>query len=94
MRFRPLSHLFRPAPAAPAAAQDPVSAIGAAALGDREEELRAAAIRTLQDGEALRKLAGLNGGDSSSAPSNLERLAQERLAQLIDAGAEIGRAHV
>jgi hypothetical protein len=56
-------------------------------LGDGEEALRAAAIRQLQDGEVLRKLAGLNESDSSSAPSNLERIAQERLAQLIDAGA-------
>jgi hypothetical protein len=87
MRFRPLSQLFRPAPAAPAAPEDPVSASGAAASADGEEELRAAGIRALQDGEVLRKLAGLNEGDSCSAPSNLERIAQERLAQLIDAGA-------
>jgi hypothetical protein len=87
MRFRPLSHLFRPAPAGLAAAEAPVSTIAATASGDRAEEMRAAAIRTLQDGEVLRKLAGLIEGDSSSASSNLERLAQERLAQLIDAGA-------
>jgi hypothetical protein len=90
MRFRhfgkPLSHLFRPAPPIPAAPEDRASVI-TTALGDGEEALRAAAVRKLSDGELLRKLAGLNQGDASSVPSNLERIAQERVAQLIDAGA-------
>jgi hypothetical protein len=84
--FKPLSHLFRPPPPVPAVPEDEVSAT-AAALGDGAEALRAAAIRKLEDGEALRSLAGLIGADSPSVPAALQRTAQERLAELIDAGA-------
>ena len=47
-------------------------------------------IRQLPDGDALRQLAGLRSADvrqdaDSNARAHVERLAQERLAQLIDA---------
>jgi hypothetical protein len=92
MRF---SRLFRPAPPTPPAPEDPVAAldsrspelIAATALGDGDEALRAAAIRKLQDGEVLRKLAGLSEGPSPPIPASIELIAQERMAQLIDAGA-------
>ena len=96
MRFM---HLMRsrffgaaPQPASPLAAQvaalDAASPerIAAAALGDGEEALRAAAASKLPDGEILRQLAGLREGAASPGSSTLERIAQERLAQLIDAG--------
>ena len=104
MRFMhlvaPLSRLFRSAsPVAPnpqgkAAALDsgPPELIDATALGDGDASLRAAAILKLQDGEVLRKLAGLSGDASSPAPASLERTARERMAQLLDAGAiDFGR---
>src|ERR1700730_11494239 len=96
MRFMHLmrSRLFgaAPQPASPLAAQvaalDAASPerIAAAALGDGEEALRAAAASKLPDGEILRQLAGLREGAASPGSSTLERIAQERLAQLIDAG--------
>jgi hypothetical protein len=104
MRFKhfvtPLSRLFRSAPPPPPAAQDPAAMldsgspelISATALGDGEETLRAAAVRKLPDGEALRTLAGLRITASAARPSSLEpsssleRTAQERVAQLVDAG--------
>src|SRR6202789_3475347 len=104
MRFKhfvtPLSRFFRSAPPPPPAAQDPAAMldsgspelISATALGDGEETLRAAAVRKLPDGEALRTLAGLRRTASAARPSNLEpsssleRTAQERVAQLVDAG--------
>ncbi len=99
MRFKhfvkPLSGLFRPeAPDAPSldtqvAALEPASpeALIAATSGDGTDAVRAAAVKRLPDGEPLRKLAGLNEGASTHPPSNLERIAQERVARLIDAGA-------
>jgi hypothetical protein len=84
MRFRhfvrPLSRIFRLAPPSPPPPQAKVAALD-------EEELHAAAARTLLDGEPLRELAGVTDGASRSIPSNLGRIAQERMAQLIDAGA-------
>jgi hypothetical protein len=104
MRFMhlvaPLSRLFRsppsiaPRPQDKAAALDsgPPELIDATALGDGDSSLRAAAILKLQDGEVLRKLAALSGGASPPAPASLERTAQERMAQLLDAGAiDFGR---
>jgi len=104
MRFMhlvaPLSRLFRsaspvpPSPQGKAAALDsgPPELIDATALGDGDASLRAAAILKLQDGEVLRKLAGLSGDASSPAPASLERTARERMAQLLDAGAiDFGR---
>ncbi len=76
--MRPLSRFFRPAPPPAPTLEAKVTA--------PEETLRAAAIRTLPDGEALRQLAGLCEGALPSVPSSLERIAQERVAQLIDAG--------
>ena len=99
MRFmhlmRPLSRLLRAAPPTPPPPEDRVAALAsgspelitATALGNGEEALRAAAVRKLQDGEVLRTLAGLSAGTSPPAPSTLERIAQARVAQLIDAGA-------
>lgn len=96
MRFKPfakpLSTIFRAPAAMPAAPPDPAAALdsaspdalAAAALGGGAEPLRAAAIRKLEDGAALRQLAGLSGAESASA--NLARIAQERVAALIDAG--------
>jgi hypothetical protein len=59
------------------------------ALGSAEEGLRVAAIHKLPDGDALRRLAGLAGAAdpaSSALPAALERAAQARMAQHIDAG--------
>jgi len=66
-----------------------VDAILGAALGTDEEGLRVAAIHRLPDGDALRRFAGLLDlpHDASVAvPAVLERAAQARVAQLIDAG--------
>jgi len=96
MRFmhfvRPLSRFFRAAPPIRPAPVDRVAALDtgspeliiATALGDGEETLRAAAVRRLPDGDVLRTLAGF--GDGTPAPSSLERVARERMAQLVDAG--------
>ena len=99
MRFKhfvkPLSGLFR-SEAPPAltlgtreAALDSASPqkIIATTLTDGAEALRAAAIRKLDDGGPLRKLAGLSEDAAPRVPSSLEQIAQERMAQLIDAGA-------
>ncbi len=59
----------------------------AAASSDGEEALRIAAVRRLQDGELIRALAGLGVRTAGPVSANLERAAQERLAQLVDAGA-------
>ncbi|MGB6310160.1 MAG: hypothetical protein WBF89_20445, partial [Steroidobacteraceae bacterium] len=74
----PLSRLFRSAPPAQPAAQD-----GAAALDTPSP----AAMLELQDGEVLRRLAGLSGEASPPPDAGLERTAQQRMAQLLDAGA-------
>jgi Domain of Unknown Function (DUF349) len=98
MRFkhlaRPLSRLLGTAPEDPPAASEPIAALDstppqrlvAAALDGGDETLRAAAIGKLMDGESLRRLAGLCAGTASGLSATLERAAQERLAQLIDAG--------
>jgi hypothetical protein len=98
MRFkrfaRPLAQIFRAAPRAPTAPADSIPALDSAspklvietAAGDGELAVRAAAIAKLEDGETLRRLAGLYPGASPAVPVTLERLAQERVAQLIDAG--------
>ena len=65
------------------------------ALGSNEERLRVAAIHELPDGDALRRLAGLCAQSSPAGlPENasmavstaVQRAAQSRMAQLIDAG--------
>ena len=76
----PLSRLFRSAPPVPPTADNRAAAldsgspelINATALGQDkgaagDEALRAAAIRKLQDGEILRKLAGLGGTSPPAA---------------------------
>jgi hypothetical protein len=91
---RPLSRLFGAAPDDPQAAPDPGAALDsappqrlvAAALEGGDEALRAAAAAKLMDGESLRTLAGLRAGTASGVPASVERAAQERLAQLVDAG--------
>src|ERR1700722_17539626 len=71
--MRPLSRFFRPPPAQ-------------AQLETPAAVLDEAAVRKLPDGEVLRDLAGLSAGASPATP-RLERTAQERVAQLIDADA-------
>jgi Domain of Unknown Function (DUF349) len=90
--MKPLSRFFRSHPTAPTLATQVAvldsaapAELGAAAMGDGTEALRIAAIRKLTDGEILRGLAGLREGADPGSPT-LERAAQERLAQLIDAG--------
>jgi hypothetical protein len=98
MRFmdlmKPLRQFRRDPPPSPPTLETRVAAldagspeqIAATALGDGEEALRAAAVAKLPDGTILRKLAGLSEGTSSPESSNFERIAQERVAELIDAG--------
>ena len=93
---RPLSRLFGPAPGdLPAPSSDPIAApVSAPGAEDRviagletdDEAGRAEAIGRLTDGESLRRLAGLTAGEAGGLTPRLERAAQERLAQLIDAG--------
>jgi hypothetical protein len=91
---RPLSRLFGAGSEDSPAAPDSITALDspspqrlpAAALEGGDETLRAAAIGKLLDGESLRTLAGLSAGTASGVPASLERAAQQRLAQLIDAG--------
>lgn len=57
--------------------------------GSAEEPLRVAAIHKLPDGVDLRRLAGLSelpSADSPPLPAALQRAAQERMAELTDAG--------
>jgi hypothetical protein len=91
--MKPLSRFFRSQPTPPTPANQIAvldsaapAELGATAMGDGAEALRTAAIRKLPDGEILRGLAGLREGAPPGSPS-LERAAQERVAQLIDAGA-------
>jgi hypothetical protein len=98
MRFRhlarPLSRLFGKAPQGAAAPADPIAAVDSApphrlivtALGDGDEAERAAAIRKLEDVASLTALAGVRAGAESEVTPALERAAQQRLAQLVDAG--------
>src|SRR5579862_611578 len=86
-----LSRLFRAAPPPPASLQAQIEGLDTAApeqltalaLNDGEPALRAAAIERLPNGEALRRLAGLQG--ASDAPEEFMQLAQTRIAALIDA---------
>src|ERR1700722_10271479 len=98
MRFidfvRPLSRLFRSTPPIPPVTEARVATLDSAApefiiataLHDGEEGVRTAAIRMLQDGDTLRTMGGLHKNTSLSVPSSVERVAQERVAQLIDEG--------
>jgi hypothetical protein len=70
---KPLSQIFGNAARPPPPAADQAAA------------LDSAAVMNLEDGETLRGLAGLGGGGGGGG-APLERFAQERVAQLIDAG--------
>lgn len=99
MRFkhlaRPLSRLLGAAPETPTTTPDPIGRPDTASqrhpvdagLDSGDDAQRAAAIGQLTDGDNLRTLAGFRTGDASGVSAGLERAAQERLAQLIDAGA-------
>src|SRR5579863_6497025 len=95
--MKPLSRWFRQEPAAPPSLQERVAALDTGspdlirntAFGTQEESLRVAAIRRLPDGADLRRLAALSDapeGDSLIFPAVLQRAAQQRMAELIDAG--------
>jgi hypothetical protein len=75
-RLTPLSQLFRPA--SPETVPAPKAEDAGTAL-----ELQAAAVHELGDGAALRELAGLSAEPADATA----RVAQERMAQLIDSGA-------
>ena len=89
---KPLSRLLRTEPSPPAAPRQRIAALDSPSpeqvittiLSERDEASRAVTIQELPDGKILRKLAGLREG--SSVPASLERLAQARVAQLIDDG--------
>jgi hypothetical protein len=79
MRFTRLTPLFRSAGPEPAAKPDAARA---------PLELNEAGVRELADGATLRELAGLSSARPDAADAaGLERVAQERMAQLIDSGA-------
>jgi hypothetical protein len=92
------SRFFRKAaPPSPPTLEDRIATLNAGsaelildtALGNDEKGLRLAAIQQLPDGEALRRLARLSSvaeGAPWAAVPALERAAQARVAQLIDAG--------
>jgi hypothetical protein len=98
MRFKhlasPLSRLFNKASQDAAAPVDPTAALDSAppqilldiALGGGDETQRAAATGQLEDRESLAELAGIRAGAQSVVPASVERAAQQRLAQLVDAG--------
>ena len=54
-----------------------------------DESSRIAAIQALTDGPALRQAAGIATDSSSAAPAPLQKVAQARLAQLIDDSAAV-----
>jgi hypothetical protein len=90
---KPFSRLLGAPPQAAAtqphaAAPQPLSPgqIEAAATADADLAARIGAIRELPDGETLHTLAGLRGASTAAAPE-VERAAQERVAQLVDSGA-------
>ena len=89
---RPLSRLFGTAlvgtaPTDTASEDSPAAPVGTTALPDGDDARHAAAIGKLTDGENLRVLAGVAAGAAGGESAGLQRAAQQRLAQLIDAGA-------
>jgi hypothetical protein len=92
------SRLFSKTPPSPPTLEERIAMLTAGspdlltetALHGKEENLRAAAIEKLPDGEALRGLAGFGGSIAGTAithPPEVERAARARMARLIDEGA-------
>jgi hypothetical protein len=80
------ARLFSKTPPSPPALPE---RIDSTALHGADEALRVAAIRQLPDGDAVRRLAGLNDVDGNTEgrlAGPVTRAAQTRLAQLIDEG--------
>ena len=95
---KPLTQLLRSPPPAPPSPEERITALDAqspeqllaTALSAADDTLRAAAVGKLHDGAILRALAGLSPAGPGERPApgaSLQRLAQARVAQLIDAGA-------
>lgn len=93
--MKPLSHFLRAAPSCAPTLENQVAALEAAspeqiiatASSDGEDALRIAAVAKLHNGELLRALAGCGDRTALAVSTDLERAAQQRVAQLIDAGA-------
>jgi hypothetical protein len=92
------SRLFSKTPPSPPTLEERIAILNAGsadlltetALHGKEENLRAAAIDKLPDGEALRRLAGFGSSIAGTAithPPEVERAARARMARLIDDGA-------
>jgi hypothetical protein len=92
------SRLFSKTPPSPPTLEERIAMLTAGsddlltetALHGKEENLRAAAIDKLPDGEALRGLAGFGSSIAGTAithPPEVERAARARMARLIDEGA-------
>ncbi len=67
----------------------PVEVVASTALSDDDVTLRVAAVGVLADGATLRGLAGVDDarqGANTRTPPAVRQAAQQRLAQLIDAG--------
>ena len=94
--MKPLSRWFRHEPATPPTLEARVAALDAGspdlirdtALGSEVESLRVAAVQRLSDGSDLRRLAALADAPEGDLifPATLRRAAQQRMAELIDAG--------
>jgi hypothetical protein len=91
------SHFFRKPSPSPPTADERIAFLSAGtpdrvlatALGTDDEGVRVAAIHKLPDGDSLRWLAGVSGavdGVSGACSAALQRAAQARMAELIDAG--------
>jgi hypothetical protein len=78
-----LSRLFRQTP--PALVPQPETSAADIASSGADESSRLAAIDTLEYGEALLALAGLNGNQDAAIA--IRRSAQQRIGALLDAGA-------
>jgi hypothetical protein len=94
--MKPLSRWFRHELATPPTLEARVAALDAGspdlirdtALGSEDESLRVAAVQRLSDGSDLRRLAALSDAPEGDLifPATLRRAAQQRMAELIDAG--------
>ncbi|RYZ98512.1 MAG: hypothetical protein EOO68_13680, partial [Moraxellaceae bacterium] len=52
-----------------------------------DEQIKAAAIKKISDQSVLLKLAGLTEGNTTTEPPAIQKVARQRIAQLIDEGA-------